>query len=61
MESVLADIKQLASEVVPEGGKALLYGSRARGTAHMGSDWALNNESVGFFYRNLVGMVLSAA
>ena len=39
MDGVLADIKQLASEVVPEGGMALLYGSRARGTAHMGSDW----------------------
>ena len=39
MDNILANIKQLASEVVPEGGMALLYGSRARGTAHEGSDW----------------------
>ena len=39
MESILANIKQLAGEVIPEGGMALLYGSRARGTAHEGSDW----------------------
>ena len=39
MDNILANIKQLASEVVPEGGMALLYGSRARGTARMGSDW----------------------
>ena len=39
MDSILADIKQLAGEVVPEGGMALLYGSRVRGTAHKGSDW----------------------
>ena len=39
MDSILANIKQLAGEVIPEGGMALLYGSRARGTAHEGSDW----------------------
>ena len=39
MDSILANIKQLAREVIPEGGMALLYGSRARGTAHEGSDW----------------------
>ena len=39
MENTLLDIKKLASDVVPEGGMAWLYGSRARGTAHMGSDW----------------------
>lgn len=39
MENVLSDIKQLASEVVPSGGEAWLYGSRARGTAHAYSDW----------------------
>ena len=32
------DIKRLASEVVPFGSKAWLYGSRARGTAHAYSD-----------------------
>ena len=31
MENVLSDIKQLALEVVPSGGEAWLYGSRARG------------------------------
>ncbi len=39
MENVLSDIKQLALEVVPSGGEAWLYGSRARGTAHAFSDW----------------------
>lgn len=39
MDDILDDIKQLAGEVVPKDGMALLYGSRARGTAHKGSDW----------------------
>lgn len=39
MENILSDIKQLAMEVVPVGGEAWLYGSRARGTAHNHSDW----------------------
>lgn len=50
MENVLTDIKQLAAEVVPEGSRAWLYGSRARGTAHEGSDWdillILNKDSL---------------
>lgn len=39
MKNVLSDIKHLALSVVPEGGAAWLYGSRARGTAHRHSDW----------------------
>ena len=34
MKNVLPDIKHLALSVVPAGGAAWLYGSRARGTAH---------------------------
>lgn len=47
---ILPDIKQLAADVVPLGSLALLYGSRARGTAHSYSDWdillVLNKESL---------------
>lgn len=39
MKNVLSDIKHLALSVVPTGGAAWLYGSRARGTAHRHSDW----------------------
>ena len=39
MENILSDIRKLALEVVPSGGEAWLYGSRARGTAHAYSDW----------------------
>lgn len=39
MKNVLADIRLLASKVIPAGSYALLYGSRARGTAHSHSDW----------------------
>ena len=39
MTNTLFALKQLASEVIPAGGKALLYGSQARGTAHSHSDW----------------------
>lgn len=39
MKNVLSALKQLAVTVVPTGGKALLYGSQARGTAHSHSDW----------------------
>ncbi len=39
MEDTLIGIKRLASEVVPLGREAWLYGSRARGTAHSYSDW----------------------
>ena len=50
METVLADIRKLAMEVVPAGSEAWLYGSRARGAAHSYSDWdiflILNQESL---------------
>ncbi|MBR5742792.1 MAG: nucleotidyltransferase domain-containing protein, partial [Clostridia bacterium] len=39
MRNVLSDIKNLALSVIPTGGAAWLYGSRARGTAHRHSDW----------------------
>ncbi len=34
-------IKRIAREVLPEHSKLYLYGSRARGDAHEGSDWDL--------------------
>lgn len=36
---LLVLIKQTARNTVPMGGKAILYGSRARGDSHNGSDW----------------------
>lgn len=36
---VINDIKQSLRLHLPLGGYALLYGSRARGDAHSGSDW----------------------
>ena len=36
---ILVLIKQTALRMVPKGGKAILYGSRARGDYHNGSDW----------------------
>ena len=39
MKNILPALRQLASKVIPIGGVALLYGSRARGTAHNRSDW----------------------
>lgn len=38
---ILDSIKSKLPEVVPQGGKVLLYGSRARGDAKEGSDWDL--------------------
>ena len=38
-EKVINDIKQTLLLNLPSGGHALLYGSRARGDAHAGSDW----------------------
>lgn len=34
-------LRQQASTTMPQGSVVLLYGSRARGTAHEGSDWDL--------------------
>jgi len=38
-EKVIEDIKKTLLLHLPSGGYALLYGSRARGDAHTGSDW----------------------
>jgi hypothetical protein len=35
----LSKIRQTAISAIPDGGKAILYGSRARGDARMDSDW----------------------
>ena len=37
--TVINKIKALLKQNLPSGGKAYLYGSRAKGTAHEGSDW----------------------
>jgi len=37
--AALTRIKQIAASTIPKGGKAILYGSRARGDAHKDSDW----------------------
>jgi len=38
-EIVIDKIKQLLKQNMPADGKAYLYGSRATGEAHEGSDW----------------------
>lgn len=38
-DKVISGIKQSLLLNLPAGGYALLYGSRARGDAHTGSDW----------------------
>ena len=35
----ISKIKTIASSAIPDGGKAISYGSRARGDDHNGSDW----------------------
>lgn len=37
--ATLTRIKQTAISTIPKGGKAILYGSRARGDARKDSDW----------------------
>ena len=37
--AALLKIRSIASSTIPDGGKAILYGSRSRGDAHDGSDW----------------------
>lgn len=39
--AVIDHIKQIGIETLPQNSKLLLYGSRARGDAHDGSDWDL--------------------
>ena len=36
---ILESIKQALTEHLPKGGKALLFGSQARGDARIESDW----------------------
>lgn len=35
----ISKIRRVASSAIPDGGEAILYGSRARGDAHHDSDW----------------------
>ena len=37
--AALTRIKQTAASTIPKGGRAILYGSRARGDARKDSDW----------------------
>lgn len=39
MDNVDLQIRKLAATTIPKGGKAILYGSRARGDASGDSDW----------------------
>lgn len=36
---VISKIKDTATALIPQGGRAILYGSRARGDAKSSSDW----------------------
>ena len=38
-EEIIQKLKETSKRVVPSGGQVWLYGSRARGDAHEGSDW----------------------
>lgn len=38
-EKTLLSIRSTLEKVLPSGGRAILYGSRARGTARQDSDW----------------------
>jgi len=38
-KNTITRIKKVASATIPSGGRAILYGSRARGDFHQGSDW----------------------
>lgn len=38
-EKIIKMIRETGRKVVPSGGQVWLYGSRARGDAHEGSDW----------------------
>ena len=38
---VIDSIREVAAKTLPQNSSLLLYGSRARGNAHEGSDWDL--------------------
>ena len=38
---IIESIREVANTALPKGSSLLLYGSRARGDAHQGSDWDL--------------------
>jgi len=38
-DNAIKEIKNVAAKIIPLGGKAILYGSRARGDSHAKSDW----------------------
>ena len=38
-KQVIESIKETLHQHLPVGGRALLFGSQARGDAHVGSDW----------------------
>lgn len=40
-EQVIDNIREVAAKVLPKGSAVYLYGSRARGDYHEGSDWDL--------------------
>jgi len=40
-EEIIENIKNVARRSLPSGSNLLLYGSRARGEEHKGSDWDL--------------------
>jgi len=63
-EKIIQLIRETGRKVVPPGGQVWLYGSRARGDAHEGSDWDLlillnkpslsfNDYSIGYPFREL--------
>lgn len=39
---IINAFQQKAAEILPKGSRLALYGSRARGDAHSGSDWDLH-------------------
>lgn len=38
-KDIIQGMREIAAAVLPAGAKALLFGSRARGDARLGSDW----------------------